>query len=107
MKEGYRVERDTLGAVRVPRSALYGAQTARAVENFPVSGLRPHPRLVWAYAAVKKACAETNAELGLLDARRARALARACDEVLAGRWAEQFVVDPFQAGAGTSTNMNV
>ncbi|MFA6029266.1 MAG: aspartate ammonia-lyase [Elusimicrobiota bacterium] len=102
-----RIEKDTLGERRVPASAYYGIQTLRALENFPVSGLRAHPSLVRAYAEVKRACAVANRECRALDARRARAIVRACDEVVAGALAGQFVVDVYQAGAGTSFNMNV
>jgi aspartate ammonia-lyase len=102
----YRIERDTLGEVRVPKSALYGAQTQRAVENFPVSGRHAHPALIRATAAIKKAAARANRDLGRLPAAKADAIVRAADEVLAGKWDDQFVVDIFQAGAGTSHNMN-
>ena len=104
--EGYRLERDSLGEVRVPQNALYGAQTARAVENFPISGLRPYRAFIWSMATVKRAAAEVNAALGLLDPTAAEAIAGAAEEVRAGKWDDQFVVDPFQAGAGTSHNMN-
>jgi aspartate ammonia-lyase len=102
-----RIEQDALGRLRVPYRAYYGIQTMRAVANFPVSGLRAHPDLIRAYVLVKKAAALTNHELGRLDAIRARAIVRACDEVLTGSLADQFPVDVFQAGAGTSLNMNV
>ncbi|HET8725529.1 MAG TPA: aspartate ammonia-lyase [Anaeromyxobacteraceae bacterium] len=102
-----RVERDTMGEVRVPASALWGAQTARAVENFPISGLREPRALVDAVARIKLAAARVNARLGLLPRRKARAIEAAAREVLAGRWDEQFVVDAYQAGAGTSFHMNV
>ena len=102
-----RVERDTLGEVRVPASALWGAQTARAVENFAVSGLREPRALVDAVVRIKLAAARVNARLGLLPRRKARAVERACREVLSGRWDGQFVVDAYQAGAGTSFHMNV
>ena len=102
-----RVERDTLGEVKVPASALWGAQTARAVENFPISGLREPRALVDATVRVKLAAARVNARLGLLPPRKARAIEAACREVLAGRWDDQFVVDAYQAGAGTSFHMNV
>ncbi|MGV3724664.1 MAG: lyase family protein, partial [Actinomycetota bacterium] len=102
----FRIERDTLGEVRVPSGALYGAQTQRAVENFPVSGRRAHPALIRATAAIKKAAARTNRDLGRLPVAKADAIIRAADEVLSGRWDDQFVVDVFQAGAGTSHNMN-
>src|SRR3990172_4078827 len=98
--EGFRLESDSLGEVRVPQNALYGAQTARAVENFQISGLRPYRAFIWSMATVKRAAAEVNAALGLLDPTAAEAIARAAEEVRAGQWDDQFVVDPFQAGAG-------
>jgi fumarate hydratase class II/aspartate ammonia-lyase len=102
-----RIEKDTMGEVRVPASALWGAQTARAVENFPISGLRAHPAFVDATVRIKIAAARVNAGLGLLPRRKARAIEAAAREVLAGRWRDQFVVDVYQAGAGTSHHMNV
>jgi fumarate hydratase class II len=102
----YRIERDTFGEVRVPQGALYGAQTLRASENFPISGLRPWRAFIWSLATIKRAAAEVNQELGLLDAERAEAVARAAQEVIDGGWDDQFIIDPFQAGAGTSHNMN-
>ncbi len=103
----FRVETDSLGELNVPAEALYGAQTQRAAENFPISGLRPWRAFIWSMATVKRAAAEVNRELGLLDEERAEAIVRAAQEVIAGKWDDQFVVDPFQAGAGTSHNMNV
>ncbi len=102
-----RVERDTLGTVELPARALWGAQTARAVANFPISGLRPHSSFVDATVRVKIAAARANARLGLLPRRVARAIEAAAAEVLSGRWRDEFVVDVYQAGAGTSHNMNV
>src|SRR5256714_7331149 len=102
-----RIERDSLGEMEVPADALYGAQTARAVLNFPISGLRPHPLLVWATVVIKRSAASVNKELGELEAKIADAIIAAADEVLAGKHGDQFVVDVFQAGAGTSHNMNV
>jgi aspartate ammonia-lyase len=102
-----RIERDSLGEVEVPRDALWGAQTARALGNFTVTGLRAHPRFVEAYVTVKKAAALANREVGALDAKRAKAIVAACDEVLAGEHRDQFVVDVINSGAGTSFNMNV
>jgi fumarate hydratase class II/aspartate ammonia-lyase len=96
-----------MGEIAVPADALYGAQTARAVENFPISGLRAHPAFVDATVRVKLAAARVNGRLGLLPQRKARAIERAAREVLEGRWRDQFVVDVYQAGAGTSHNMNV
>ncbi len=102
----YRIERDSLGEIKVPQSALYGGQTQRAVQNFPISGLRPWRAFIWSIATIKRAAAEVNHDLGLLDQARADAIIQAAQEVIDGRWDDQFVVDPFQAGAGTSHNMN-
>jgi fumarate hydratase, class II len=102
----FRTERDSLGELQVPANALYGVQTQRAVNNFPISGLRPWRAFVWAMAAIKRAAAEVNRDLGMLDPERAGAIAQAAQEVIDGRWDDQFRVDPFQAGAGTSHNMN-
>ncbi|HEX7154852.1 MAG TPA: aspartate ammonia-lyase [Thermoanaerobaculia bacterium] len=103
-----RIERDTLGEVRVPADALYGAQTQRAVENYPISGLREHPLFIRAFIYLKKAAALANGELGTLDELRAKAIVRACDRILDdfANHRRHFVVDVFQAGAGTSFNMN-
>ncbi len=103
----HRVEKDTLGKVKVPGDRYYGAQTQRAVENFPVSGLRLQPSFVRAQAVIKKSAALANMESGRLDAKVGRALTKAADEVMAGRFGDHFVVDVFQAGAGTSQNMNI
>jgi fumarate hydratase class II len=107
MTQSFRIEKDSLGEMRVPSDALFGAQTQRAVQNFPVSAMRPYPAFVWAQALIKRAAAEVNRDLGLLDARLAEAIIVAAQEVLDGKHADQFVVDPFQAGAGTSHNMNL
>ncbi len=101
-----RIERDSLGERELPADVYYGIQTARAIENFPISGWKPYPSLVTATIQIKKAAARTNAALGALDSRIATAIETAADEVLAGKLRDQFVVDPFQAGAGTSHNMN-
>ncbi len=101
-----RTETDSLGAVEVPDDALWGAQTQRAVHNFPISGLRQPAVYLCVTAMVKQAAAEVNVELGQLDPALGEAIAAAAREIVAGRWHEQFVVDPFQAGAGTSHNMN-
>ena len=101
-----RTESDSLGSVEVPPDALYGAQTQRAVENFPITGLRPWRAFIWSIAAVKTAAAEVNRDLGLLAAEKADAIAQAGREILEGKWDAEFVVDPIQAGAGTSHNMN-
>lgn len=102
-----RAERDSMGEVKVPSDALYGAQTVRAVENFPISGLRPWRAFIWSMATIKRAAAEVNADLDLLDQNLAESIAAAAQEVIEGDWDDQFVVDPFQAGAGTSHNMNI
>jgi fumarate hydratase class II len=102
----FRIETDSMGEVRVPVAALYGAQTQRAVENFPISGLRFPRELIRALGAIKWAGAETNMRLGVLDRTRGRAISKAAGEVVQGRWDEQFVVDVFQTGSGTSLNMN-
>ena len=101
-----RIEKDPLGELEVPEAALYGVQTQRAVENFPISGLQPHRAFVWATVLIKKAAAVAHQRTGRLDGDLADAIVRAADEVLEGQHADQFVVDVFQAGAGTSHNMN-
>lgn len=101
-----RTERDSMGPVRVPRDAYYGASTMRAVQNFPISGLRFPRRFIGALGLIKRCAAEVNGELGLLEPRLAEAIARAATEVAEGRLDDQFVVDVFQTGSGTSTNMN-
>lgn len=103
----FRIERDSLGEVHVPVDALYGAQTQRAVENFPISGRRPYRAFVWSMALIKRAAAEVNRDAGLLNPEIADAIIHASEEVMEGQWDDQFVVDPFQAGAGTSHNMNI
>ena len=103
----FRIEKDSLGEVQVPSDALYGAQTQRAVVNFPISGLHPWRAFIWSMALIKRAAAEVNRDLGLLDGDIAGAIIQAATEVMDGRWDQEFVVDPFQAGAGTSHNMNV
>ena len=104
---GFRVEHDPLGAVEVPEDAWYGAQTARAVANFPISGLRSHPRIIDAVVRIKRAAASVHRGTGRLDPSRADAIIAAADLVLGGAHRGQFVVDVYQAGAGTSLNMNV
>lgn len=101
-----RTERDLLGEKQVPADAYYGIQTARALENFQITGLRIHPALVRGLAQVKKAAAQANHQLGYLPANVTDAIVQACDEILAGALADQFPVDPVQGGAGTSANMN-
>ncbi len=102
-----RIEKDSMGEMVVPADAYYGAQTARALHNFPISGLKPHQAFVWATVTIKKCAAQANMSTGRLPAAIGAVIVAAADEVLAGGLADQFVVDPFQAGAGTSHNMNV
>ncbi|MDD2737248.1 MAG: aspartate ammonia-lyase [Desulfuromonadaceae bacterium] len=102
-----RIEKDSMGEIAVPADAYYGAQTARALHNFPISRLKPHPAFVWATVTIKKCAAKANMSTGRLSAEIGTAIVAAADEALAGELADQFVVDPFQAGAGTSHNMNV
>src|ERR671937_2711585 len=107
MTAAFRTEKDPLGEKQVPENALYGVQTLRALENFPISGMRPLEPFVIAQVWIKKAAALTHKTTGRLDAKLADAIVKAADEVLAGKHRDQFVVDPYQAGAGTSHNMNV
>jgi aspartate ammonia-lyase len=102
----FRIEKDSMGEVRVPKDAYWGVQTQRAVENFPVSGLHANPKLIWATAAVKRAAALANRDMGKLDPELCSLIVKAATEVMEGRFDDQFVVDVFQAGAGTSHNMN-
>ena len=106
MTETTRLEKDPLGDLAVPGEALYGVQTLRAVQNFPISGLKPLPAFVDATVRIKRAAAITHKQTGRLDAARADAIVAAADEILGGQHRDQFVVDVFQAGAGTSHNMN-
>lgn len=103
----YRIEKDTLGEVRVPQDAYYGAQTQRAVENFNVSSLRLQPSFVRAQAIIKRSAARANMMAGKIDDQVGTAIINAADEVISGKFDDQFVVDVFQAGAGTSQNMNI
>ena len=107
MTEDTRTEKDPLGALEVPAGALYGVQTLRAVQNFPISGIRALPAFVEATVRIKRAAALTHRETGRLEAKLADAIVKAADEVLAGKHRDDFVVDVYQAGAGTSHNMNV
>src|SRR4051794_38620548 len=105
-----RLEKDSLGKIEVPADALYGAQTARARANFPVSGRMVSPALLRAFLRVKSAAALANEKCGVLEPENAALIRRAVDELLSldhGKWQEAFVLDVFQAGAGTSTHMNV
>ena len=104
--EDYRIEKDSLGPLEVSKFAYYGVQTQRAVLNFPISGMKPYKAFIWSMAAIKKAAAKVHLDLNLLPQDLAKAIIQAGDEVMMGEWNDQFVVDPFQAGAGTSHNMN-
>src|SRR6185436_1735546 len=106
MSDQFRIEKDSLGEMKVPADALYAAQTQRAVENFPISGIRFPRRFIHAMGTIKKAAAQANQEMGLLDGALADAIVRAADEVIEGTLDGQFVLDVFQTGSGTSTNMN-
>jgi fumarate hydratase class II len=103
----YRVEKDSMGELEIPATAYYGIQTARAIANFPISGIKPLPTYVDAGITIKKATATVNAELDCIPEDMATAIATACDEILAGQLRDQFVVDIYQAGAGTSHHMNL
>src|SRR6266496_5700983 len=107
MSEKTRTEKDPLGTLEVPADALYGVQTLRAVQNFPISSLKPLPAFVDATIRIKRAAALTHKQTGRLEAKLADAIVKAADEILAGKHREHFVVDVCQAGAGTSHNMNV
>ncbi|MEK6987250.1 MAG: class II fumarate hydratase [Candidatus Thermoplasmatota archaeon] len=102
----YRVEKDFLGELKVPKDAYWGVQTQRAIENFPISGIRFGRRFIYALGLIKKAAAETNMELGLLDSKIGKVIVKAAEEVMEGKLDAQFPLDVFQTGSGTSTNMN-
>ena len=101
-----RKEKDSLGTISIPQNAYYGVQTRRAVENFSISGLKLHSVFIDSYVFIKKAAAQANMQLGILNRKKGNAIVRASDEILKGKLKEHFVVDVFQAGAGTSQNMN-
>ena len=101
-----RIEQDSMGELEVPETALYQAQTQRAINNFPVSGLTMPASFIQALAYIKYAAAQTNAELGYLDGERAIAIEKACEQLIDGKHLEQFPIDVFQTGSGTSSNMN-
>ena len=102
----YRIEKDSIGMKDVPGNVYYGVQSMRAAENFHITGLNIHPEIINSLAYIKKAAAITNLEIGLLDRTTAEAIIQACDEILAGQFRKDFIVDPIQGGAGTSLNMN-
>jgi len=103
----YRIESDTIGEAKVPKDSYYGAQTVRALENFPISGIRSHPVFTRAVVFIKKAAAKVNNELGCLSDEKSEMIIKAADRIIGGEFHDQFVVDMYQAGAGTSFNMNV
>ena len=104
---GYRIEHDSIGELKVPEEALWGVQAQRAVENFPISGIKPHKVFIQATVHIKKAAARFHAQVGMLDKKKADAIVKAADEILEkDKWLDHFVVDVYQAGAGTSHNMN-
>ncbi|HJT24691.1 MAG TPA: lyase family protein, partial [bacterium] len=103
----YRVEHDSIGELKVPADALWGVQAQRAVENFPISGIKPHKVFIKATVHIKKAAARFHAKVGMLDKKKSEAIVKAADEILKkDMWLDHFVVDVYQAGAGTSHNMN-
>lgn len=105
-EQEFRTEKDSIGVKNVPEDVYYGVQSLRAAENFHITGLNMHPEIINSLAYIKKAAAITNCEVGLLDKKITQAIVQACDEILAGRFHEDFIVDPIQGGAGTSLNMN-
>jgi fumarate hydratase, class II len=106
MSMGYRIEKDSMGPVQIPAAALYGAQTMRAVENFPISGIRFPRRFIRALGLIKLAAAQVNQQLGRLEPKLSAAMVQAGQEVADGQWDAEFPIDIFQTGSGTSTNMN-
>src|SRR5947207_8630828 len=106
MSSAFRIEKDSMGEMKVPADAYYGAQTGRAVENFPISNLRFNRRFIEAMGLIKWACAQINHKLGILDEKKKSLIQQAAGEVMEGKLDAQFVVDIFQTGSGTSTNMN-
>lgn len=104
--EDYRIEEDSIGSKDIPENVYYGVQSLRAAENFHITGLAMHPEFINSMAYIKKAAAITNCEIGILDKAKAKAMVLACDEILAGKFHRDFIVDPIQGGAGTSLNMN-
>lgn len=105
-KTDYRVEKDSIGVKDIPEEVYYGVQTLRAAENFHITGLNMHPEIINSLAYTKKASAITNCEVGILEKKKAQAIVQACDEIIEGKFHDDFIVDPIQGGAGTSLNMN-
>jgi aspartate ammonia-lyase len=105
-QKNYRIEKDSIGEKQIPEDAYYGVQSLRALENFPITGLTMHPEMIVSIVEVKKASAITNCKIGVIDQKRADAIIKACDEIISGKFRDQFIVDQIQGGAGTSINMN-
>ena len=105
-KTDYRVEKDSIGVKDIPEEVYYGVQTLRAAENFHITGLNMHPEIIHSLTYIKKASAITNCEVGILEKKKAQAIVQACDEIIEGKFHDDFIVDPIQGGAGTSLNMN-
>ena len=106
MKNEFRIEKDSLGELKVPTKAYYGIQTQRAIENFPISGWRMPSRFIHSLGRIKRAAAQTNSQLGLLNQKLATAIIKAATEVVDGKLDEQFPIDIFQTGSATSSNRN-
>jgi aspartate ammonia-lyase len=107
ISSGYRIEKDSLGVREIPKEAYWGINTLRAIENFPITGLKSHSVLIDAYVLIKMAAARVNSELGFIDIDKAEAIVKACNEILEGNLRDQFVVDAINSGAGTSLHMNI
>ena len=106
MSEAFRIEHDIIGEMHIPQDVYYGIHSVRAAENFPITGQRLQRDMIVSIAWIKKACARANLAAGTIRKDVSRAIEQACDEIIAGRLHDQFIVDPIQGGAGTSTNMN-
>ncbi|MFI5412484.1 MAG: lyase family protein, partial [Candidatus Micrarchaeales archaeon] len=104
---GYRIEKDFLGSVKVPSEAYYGVETQRSLSNYKISGMTIGPSFIKHYAIIKRCAALANMKIGKLDPKIANAIVKTCDEIIKGRLADQFTIDVFQSGAGTSINMNM
>ena len=106
-EQEFRTEKDSIGAKNVPEDVYYGVQSLRAAENFHITGLNMHPEIINSLAYIKKASAITNCEVGILEKKKAQAIVQACDEIIEGKFHDDFIVDPIQGGAGTSLNMKI
>ncbi|MDE1830534.1 MAG: aspartate ammonia-lyase, partial [Thaumarchaeota archaeon] len=102
----FRIERDSLGEVKVPSEAYYGAFTSRAINQYHVTGLRPHINLIIAFVMIKRSAAVANMKVKAIDAKRGNAIVKACDKIISGKFLDQFVIEPINSGAGTAFNMN-